>query len=159
MVDLATAIAFFGPPLAFLGGAVGSTLGIAAAASAGLAVVSEDPAYRSRVLILSSLPMTQTFYGFIFMLVALMRLHTYVSFGKLDPIKALAILAISLAVCFAEMYSAITQGRVCRDAISLLIHTRGGIMGMGILLAAYEELFGILALAFGIMAMMMVLSW
>jgi len=152
--SIAWGIAYAGPPLALLG-AVGSALGTLEAASAGLSVISEEPAQRSRALVFSALPMTQTFYGFIFMYMALMRLP---SIAEMTLFKALLLFSISLVVGFAELYSAWTQGKVCRSAIALLPRTRGGIFSMGIILAAFEELFGILALAFGLMVMFMVVT-
>ncbi|HDI02074.1 MAG TPA: ATPase [Ignisphaera sp.] len=145
-------IAYAGPPLALLG-AVGSALGTIEAASAGLSVISEDPAQRSRALALAALPMTQTFYGFIFMYMALSSLGPLIAAGKITMEKSMLLFFISLVVGLAELYSAWTQGKVCRTAISLLPKTRGGIFSMGLILAAYEELFGILALAFGLMVM------
>lgn len=65
------AVASLGIALGVVGGVIGSSLGIGKAASAGLSVISEDPGSFKQVLILSSLPMTQTFYGFIFSLLGL----------------------------------------------------------------------------------------
>lgn len=146
-------IAYAAPPIALLGGAVGSTLGTLEAASASLSIIAEEPAQRSRALIFSALPMTQTFYGFIFMYMALMRLA---SVTEMTLLKALLLLSMSIAVGLAELYSAWTQGKVCRSAVVLLPRTRGAIFSMGIMLAAFEELFGILALAFGLMVLFMV---
>ncbi len=149
--SLAVAAAYAGPPLALLG-AIGSSLGTAAAASAGLAVVAEDPTQRGRVMMLAALPMTQTFYGFIFMFLALLRLSA-IPIEKITPSVGFLVLALGLVVGLIELFSAWYQGQVCRSAITMLIKTRGAIAGMGMILAVYIELFGILGMAFGIVAL------
>jgi len=143
------AIAMAGPPLALLG-AVGSAIGTAIAGSAGVPIMAEDPMQRGRVLILAALPMTQTFYGFIFMFMAFTHV---LSLPSISLGGAYAMVALGLVVGLIELFSAIWQGKVCKSAISLLIKTRGAIMGMGLIMAVYVELFAILGMAFGIMAL------
>ena len=145
----AAAIAMAGPPLALLG-TVGSAIGTAIAGSAGVPITAEDPMQRGRVLILAALPMTQTFYGFIFMFMAFTHV---LSLPSISLGGAYAMVALGLVVGLIELFSAIWQGKVCKSAIALLIKTRGAIMGMGLIMAVYVELFAILGMAFGIMAL------
>ncbi len=149
-MELALFIAYLGPAFAPLLGAIGSSIGTQMAASAGLTVLAEDPGQRTRVLLFSALPMTQTFYGFIFMLQAF---NVMAHITSIDLGKAAAILSASIGVGLAEFFSAWMQGKVCRTTVSLLIKTRGAVTGMGIILAAYVELFGILAMVFGILVL------
>jgi len=144
---------------------ISSTLGIRKVASVGTAVISEDPIQRGKVLALSFLPATQAMvYGFIFMFMAY---NVYLpsilaKYGKLDLIPlsiSFAIIGISIFVGFAEAFSAYTQGQVCADTATQLIKTKGGIFGLGIVLAAYEELFGILGMIFGILMLSIVAGW
>ncbi len=145
-----TAIAMAGPPLALLG-AIGSAIGTAIAGSAGVPVAAEDPMQRGRILMLAALPMTQTFYGFIFMFMAFTRILSLGSSLSLGG--AYAMVALGLVVGLIELFSAVWQGKVCKSAIAMLVKTRGAIMGMGLIMAVYVELFGILGMAFGIMAL------
>jgi len=147
--EVALMAAYAGPPLALLG-AVGSSIGTAIAGSAGIPVAAEDPMQRGRILLLAALPMTQTFYGFIFMFMAFMHL---LALKTISVSGAFAMLALGITVGLIELFSAIWQGKVCRSAISMLIKTRGAITGMGLIMAVYVELFAILGMAFGIMAL------
>ncbi|GAG08786.1 unnamed protein product, partial [marine sediment metagenome] len=64
-------LATLGGSLALAGGLLGSAIGIAIAASAGLATLSEDARQLRNVIILASLPMTQAFYGLIVLILIL----------------------------------------------------------------------------------------
>ncbi len=148
-------LAYLAPALAEALAVIGTTLGIRRAASVGLSIISEEPAMRASVLALSFLPATQTLvYGFVFAYFMYSQ-HlpaAAAKYGGLVPATtALGFLGISLFVGFAEMFSAWAQGTVCADAVSLLVKTRGGIFSMGLILAAYEELFGMLGLVFGLL--------
>ncbi len=156
----ANLLAYLAPALAEALAVIGTTLGIRKAASVGLSIISEEPATRTSVLLLSFFPATQTLvYGFAYMyfiysqhLPSLLAKYG----GEIPLTTAAAFLGISLFVGFAQLFSAWMQGTVCADAISLLVKTRGGILSMGIILAAYEELFGMLGLVFGLMAVSLV---
>ncbi|HPQ60844.1 MAG TPA: hypothetical protein PLR43_04920, partial [Syntrophales bacterium] len=65
------ALATFGGALALAGGLAGSAMGIANAGSAGTATLSEDAGQLRNVIVLASLPMTQTFYGLIILIIIL----------------------------------------------------------------------------------------
>ncbi|MGC9182293.1 MAG: ATPase [Thermogladius sp.] len=162
-MDWITTLGFIGPGLAEGLAAAGTTLGIAAATATGIPVVAEDPGQRGRVFILAFLPMTQTLvYGFVYMfLMYYMILPNILAKhgGALTPEIAGAVFGISLFVGLAEMVSAWMQGRVCGQAAAQLIKTKGGIFGTGIILAAYEELFGILGMVFGLVIAFMVAGW
>ncbi len=163
MTDLITMLAFIGPGLAEGLAAVGTTVGIAEATASGIPVVGEDPGQRGRVFVLAFLPMTQTLvYGFVYMflmyfmiLPGMLAKHG----GVLPPNVAGAVFGISLYVGLAEMASAWMQGRVCGQAAAQLIKTKGGIFGTGIILAAYEELFGLLGMVFGLVMAFLVAAW
>ena len=163
MVDWISTLAFVGPGLAEGLAAVGTTLGIAEATASGIPVIGEDPRQRGRVFILAFLPMTQTLvYGFVYMflmyymiLPGMLAKHS----GVLPPNVAGAVFGISLYVGLAEMASAWMQGRVCGQAAAQLIKTKGGIFGPGIILAAYEELFGILGMVFGLVMAFLTATW
>ena len=152
--QIATALAMLSPTIALVGGFLGSALGTALAAMAGVTTLAEDPRQFSRVLALAAMPMTQTFYAFVFMFLVY-TLKDVAAIAATEPGKGFIVFGIGLAVAFAEFVSGWRQGAVAADAISFLIKTRGGVFVHGMILAAYEELFGILGLAFGILAVIM----
>jgi len=163
MSEASTLIATIGPGLAEGLAAIGTTLGIAAATASGIPTIAENPGLRGRVFVLAFLPMTQTLvYGLTYMLISYFMVipgMTVKYGGVIPPHIAGAILGISLFVGFAELFSAWKQGVVCGQVGAQLIKTRGGIFGTGIVLAAYEELFGILGMVFGIVMLFIVSAW
>ena len=142
------AVAAAGIALGFIGGFVGSAIGILRAANAGLSVLAEDPGSFKWVMLLSSLPMTQTFYGFIYTLLGFTSVLPSVT-ETLTIAKAAAIFTVSLAVMLAELFSAAYQGAVCMSGILELVKTKGRIATPTMILASYEELFGILGMVLG----------
>uniref|UniRef100_A0A7J2U3P2 ATPase n=1 Tax=Ignisphaera aggregans TaxID=334771 RepID=A0A7J2U3P2_9CREN len=158
----ANIIASIAPGLAEALAAIGSTVGIYIAVAAGIPATAEDPSQRGRVMVLSFSPATQAMvYGFVYMfmmyssiLPSLFRAHP-----ELPSNIAGAILAISIFVGMAELVSAWMQGKVCADGAAQLVKTRGAIFGPTIILAAYEELFGILGMVFGYLMVSIVAGW
>ncbi len=154
-MSLGAALAYIGPALAEGLAFIGTVWGIQIAASVGLSVISENPALRARVYALAAFPMTQTLvYGFIYMFLAYSSsLPTLLSKYPTEvPLHiGFAILGISIMVGMAELWSAYLQGVVCRDGIVSLLKTQGRTFADSVVLAAYEELFGILGMIFGIL--------
>ena len=144
-------LAMLGGVLALIGGILGSVFGIAKAASAGAATLSEDPGQFRSVIVLASLPMTQTFYGLIIMILIITAVVPKVEAGG----NGMAVLAIGLIGFMAEFFSAIYQGSVCASGISLLPKTKGQIFTSSMMLAVFVELLGVLGLVFSIMALTM----
>jgi len=143
----AQSLAILGGAIALAGGLAGSAIGIAIAGSAGAATLSEDPKQFRNVLLLASLPMTQTFYGLIILVIIIQQ-------GKVTDIgDGFAILACGIIGGVAELFSAIYQGQVCASTISLLPKTKGKILTSGMMLAVYVELFGVLGLVGTIIAL------
>lgn len=146
----ALTLTYIGAATATLGGLIGSSIGISTAGTAATPALSEDPKQFRNVLILAALPMTQTFYAFIYMLLALgMKVEpTDLSLGW-------KILAAGSIVFFAELVSAILQGKVCASGIALLPKTGGKITFHTLLLAVYVELFGVFGMVFSILFLRM----
>ena len=150
-------LATIGAALALIGGLIGSSIGIGIAGSAGAATLSEDSSQFRNVIILASLPMTQTFYG----LIVLILIVTGPAANMQPIINAVGegagamILGIGLITGAAELFSAIYQGHVCASGISLLPKTRGRILTNAIMLAVFVELIGVLGFVFAIMSLSM----
>jgi len=148
----AISLAMLGGALALIGGITGSSIGILIAASAGVATITEEPGQFRNVLVLASLPMTQTFYGFIVLLMILTRALPKISAAPASS-NGLPILFSALIAAVAELISAAYQGRVCASGITLLPKSKGKIMMPSMMLAVYLELFGVLGMVFSILVM------
>ena len=143
------ALATIGGSLALIGGLAGSAIGIGLAATAGVATLSEDSGQLRNVVVLASLPMTQTFYGLIILIIILtVVIPTMPTSGS----AGLAVAAVGTMGGAAELFSAIFQGSVCASGIALLPKTRGQILTSSMMLAVFVELIGVLGLVFVIMA-------
>jgi len=162
-MDVYTLIATIGPGLAEGLAVIGTTLGIASATASGIPALAEDPRLRGKVFILAFLPMTQTLvYGLTFMFLSYyLILPSIVAKynGAIPAHIAGAIFGISLYVGLAELFSALMQGKVCGQTAAQLVKTRGAIHGTGMILAIYEELFGVLGMVFGIVMMFLFATW
>ena len=165
MSEVYSIIAALGPGLAEALAAVGTTLGIMAAISSGIPVVSEDPASRGKVFILAFMPMTQTLvYGLSYMFLAYaiimpQLIDKYKVLGGIPPHVAGAILVVSVFVGLAELFSAWKQGQVCALTAAHLVKTRGGIFGTGMILALYQEFIGVLGMVFGFVMLFIIAGW
>lgn len=146
-------IAYFSAALPLAGGILGSTLGMRHAASVGASVLSEDPTQFKNVLILASLPMTQTFYGLIQMLYIVLM---HIPGVEVTLARAMAMLGIGIAALFAEWLSAWAQGIVCASGISELPRTKGKNFVSTMILAVYVELWGILGIVFTILGLSLI---
>ncbi|MFC2070652.1 ATPase [Chloroflexota bacterium] len=150
------ALATIGAALALIGGLVGSSIGIGIAGSAGTATLSEDSGQFRNVIILASLPMTQTFYGLIVLiLITTVITNMEAVVANVGTGAGAMVLGIGLIAGAAECFSAIYQGNVCASGISLLPKTKGKILTNAIMLAVFVELLGVLGFVFAIMSLSM----
>ena len=145
-----SSLATIGGAIALAGGLAGSSIGIANAASAGTATLSEDSSQFRNVIVLASLPMTQTFYGLIIMILILTQVIPNL---PAEGSSGLMVLGCGIIAAAAELFSAIYQGSVCASGIMLLPKTKGKIFTNAMMLAVFVELLGVLGLVFTIMAL------
>jgi V/A-type H+-transporting ATPase subunit K len=151
MLITPSSLAILGGAIALAGGLLGSSIGIATAASAGVATLAEDRGQFRNVIVLASLPMTQSFYGLIVLIFIITVADKLPETGG----AGFMVFGIGLMVAAAECFSAIHQGNVCASGISLLPKTKGGIFTHSMMLAVFVELLGVLGLVFAIMALTM----
>ena len=143
-------LAVLGGAIALACGLAGSAIGISRAGVDGVATLVEDPGQLRNVIVLTSLPMTQTFYG----LIVLILILTMV----VDKLPAtggdgFAVFGCCIIAAAAELWSGAYQGSVCASGISLLPKTKGAILTNAMMLAVFVELIGVLGLVFTIMAL------
>ncbi|HUW46219.1 MAG TPA: ATPase [Dehalococcoidia bacterium] len=148
-------LAVIGGAIALAGGLAGSSIGIGIAGSAGAATLSEEPGQFRNVIVLASLPMTQSFYGLIVLILILQIVVPSIR-EMTDPGGVgFAVLGIGIIAALAEGFSAAYQGSVCASGISLLPKTKGTILTSSMILAVFVELIGVLGLVFTILALTM----
>ncbi len=148
-------LAVIGGAIALAGGLAGSSIGIGIAGSAGAATLSEEPSQLRNVIVLASLPMTQTFYGLIILILILTTVIPKLAVMPDAGGSGFAILGVGVIAAFAEAFSGAYQGSVCASGISLLPKTKGQILTNSMMLAVFVELIGVLGLVFAIMALSM----
>jgi len=144
-------LATLGGAIALAGGLAGSAIGIAIAGTHGLATLAEDPRQLRNVIVLASLPMTQTFYGLIVFILILTS--TLPKVAELGAGSGFMVLACGIIAFAAEFGSAIYQGHVCASGIAMLPKTGGRILTNSMMLAVFVELIGVLGLVFTILAL------
>ncbi len=148
-------LAVLGGAVALAGGIAGSSIGVGWAGGPACAALAEDPGQLKNVLILVSLPLTQTFYALIILILIITTVVPNIS-AMPDPRGAgFAVFACGLISSSAELWSAAYQGAICGSGISLLVKTKGQILANSIMLAVFVELLGVLGMVFTIMAFSM----
>ncbi|MEA1872385.1 MAG: ATPase [Chloroflexota bacterium] len=148
-------LAVIGGAIALAGGLAGSSIGIGIAGSAGAATLSEEPGQFRNVIVLASLPMTQSFYGLIVLILILQIVVRNIAEMSDPGGVGFAVLGIGIIAALAEGFSAAYQGSVCASGISLLPKTKGTILTSSMILAVFVELIGVLGLVFTILALTM----
>ncbi len=148
-------LAVLGGAIALGGGLAGSSIGLGWAGSTGAATLAEEPGQLRNVIVLVSLPMTQTFYGLIILILILTTVIPNLSTMANPEGAGFAVFACGLIAAAAELVSAAYQGSVCASGISLLPKTKGAILTNAMMLAVFVELRGVLGLVFTIMALSM----
>lgn len=146
-----TSLATIGGGIALAGGLIGSAIGIAIAASAGAATLSQDRTQLRNVIILAALPMSRAFYGIIILVIVL----TVVVPELATVSDGFAVLACTLIAALSFGASGAYQGSVCASGISFLPKTKGKILTNSIMLAVFVELIAVLGLVFTIMPLTM----
>lgn len=133
--------AFLGAAIAYGLAGIGSAIGIGIVGKVANGVLSEDPNKFGSLLLLTTLPGTQGFYGFI---TAFMIL--FVFFGKATTaVAGFQIFSAALPVAIAGFLSAIYQGMVCAAGAGM-IAKRPEEVGKAIVLGVFVETYAVLGL-------------
>ncbi len=133
--------AFLGAAVAYGLAGIGSAIGIGIVGKVSNGVLAEDPNKFGSLLLLTALPGTQGFYGFI---TAFMIL--FVFFGKAaNAIAGFQMFAAALPIAIAGFLSAIYQGMVCAAGAGM-IAKRPEEVGKAIVLGVFVETYAVLGL-------------
>lgn len=144
--------ALFGGGLAFIGGAIGSSIGITYAANVGQGVLAEDPEKFGRILPVVAMPGTQGIYGFITaFLVWIFFLREPKSLEAANI--GFQVFLACMPVAWACLFSAIYQGKTGMGAASL-IGKKAEAGGRAIIFPALVETYAVLALIISILLLL-----
>lgn len=160
MEYLGTALALFGAALAVGMSGIGSSIGVGKAGQAAAGVTAEDPDKFMKCLILQLLPATQGIYGFIVGFLTLIKLNAFNGFvlaatgTYISTAGGIGILAASLPIAIAGLFSAVHQGKVAVSAIGL-VAKRPEESTKGMVMTAMVETYALLAFLVSFLAVFM----
>ena len=140
------AIGFLGASLACGLCCAGSAKGCGLAGEAGTGLLSEDPSYFGKVLILQVIPGTQGLYGLVVWFFAIFRMGLLSgSLPELTIAQGFQYLAACLPMALGGLFSAIAQGRVAAASINILAKKPDD-WSKGMVLCITVEFYAILSL-------------
>ena len=149
------AIGFLGASLACGLCCAGSAKGCGLAGEAGTGLLSEDPSYFGKVLILQVIPGTQGLYGLVVFFVAIMQMGLLNGTGAdLSFIDGCRYFAACMPIGIGGLVTAKAQGKVAAASVSLLAKNPDH-WAKGMILCITVEFYAILSL---LASMMMLLS-
>lgn len=155
MIADPSSLATLGGNIALAGGLLGSSWGIGLAASAGIATISQDHRQLKNVIILAAIPMSQTLYGLLVLIIVLRVVAPRLA-AMPDPVgSGLTVFALGVMAAVAFATSAVYKGSVLASGIAFLPKTGGRILTNCLLLAVFVELIAVLGVVFTIMALSM----
>ena len=140
------AIGFLGASLACGLCCAGSAKGCGLAGEAGTGLLSEDPSYFGKVMILQVIPGTQGLYGLVVWFFAIFRMGLMDgSAFDLTLVEGFRYFAACLPMALGGLLSAIAQGRVAAGSINILAKKPDD-WSKGMVLCITVEFYAILSL-------------
>ena len=148
------AIGFLGASLACGLCCAGSAKGCGLAGEAGTGLLSEDPSYFGKVLILQVIPGTQGLYGLVIGFLALMKMGLFAgTVGELTVANGLLILAACLPMALGGLLSGIAQRRVAAASVNIVAKNPND-WSKGMVLCIIVEFYAILSLLISFLMIM-----
>ena len=120
---------------------IGSAFGVSITGNAAVGAMKKNPDPFGNYMVLSALPGTQGLYGFL----GYFMISSYLVEG-ISWYNAAAVFGAGLALGFVGLLSAIRQAQVCANGIAG-IGAGYDVFGKTLILAAFPELYAIIALA------------
>jgi V/A-type H+-transporting ATPase subunit K len=124
---------------------LGSVYGITICGNAAVGALKKNPGAMGSYIGLAAMPSTQGLYGFVGFYMLQSKLV-----ADITPLAGAAIFGAGLAMGVVGLFSAIRQGEVCANGIAA-IGSGYKVMAQTMLLAAFAELYAIIALLFVIL--------
>lgn len=153
MSEMGIVLAVLGMALAALLPGIGSAKGVGIAGQAAAAVVTDDPAKFSKVLVLQLLPGTQGIYGLLIAFVTMLNIGLLGGSSDISLMKGLCYFAACLPMAIVGWLSALHQARASIASINL-ISKRPEQFGKAMIFPAMVETYAILALLISLLAVM-----
>ena len=148
------AIGFLGASLACGLCCAGSAKGCGLAGEAGTGLLSEDPSYFGKVLILQVIPGTQGLYGLVVWFFAIFRMGLLSgTLPALTIAQGTQYLFACLPMALGGLFSAIAQGRVAAGSINILAKKPDD-WSKGMVLCITVEFYAILSLLASVLLLM-----
>jgi len=112
--------AILGAAIGCLFAGIGSAVGLQIVGSTGAGVLSEDPDKFGKIFLLTVLPSTQGFYGFIIAIIVIVKIGILGgNVISLTPAEGAQILFSALPVGIVGLISGIHQGKVCAAGVEM----------------------------------------
>ena len=140
--------ALMGAAAAVILAGIGSAVGISYPASVATGAMTEDPKNFGKYLLLVALPGTQGIYGFVGAFLVIQKLGLTAGGGAasaLTTAQGLQIMWACFPVAFAGLVSAIYQGKVCANGVSLT-SKQPSESGKALVYGVFVEFYAILGL-------------
>ncbi len=160
-MDFGMALALVGAGLAALMAGIGSAIGIGIAGKSATGVLSEKPERYGQMFIMVVLPGTQGFYGFLAAFLIMLKLNFFGPEGAITITTTLGwqILAASLPIAFAGLFSAIHQGKVCAGGILMTAKRPEMAFKAGVVYAVMVEVYAVLGLLVTMFILLKGINW
>ncbi len=155
MSEMGLVFAVLGMALAALLPGIGSAMGVGMAGQAAAAVVNDDPAKFSKVLVLQLLPGTQGIYGLLIAFIVMLNTGLLGGSADISLLKGLGYFAACLPMAFVGWISALHQAKASIASINL-VSKRPDQFGKAMIFPAMVETYAILALLISLLAIMSV---
>lgn len=141
--------ALLGGGLAAIGGGVGSAIGVAKATKVAQGVLADEPEKFGAMLVLSALPGTQGFYGFITAILVWVFFGLSAGGADVTPQVGFGVFLACLPVGVVQFVSAVAQSWAAQASI-LWVARRGEAAGRAVIFPALVETYAVTTLVVGI---------
>jgi V/A-type H+-transporting ATPase subunit K len=147
MENLGLAFAMIGAGLAIGLAGMGAVIGTAKTASSGAGLISENPSFFGKVLILSTIPETHAIFGFLVTILILQKAGVLGGeSAEMTLQKGLALFSVGIPIAITGLAAGISQGLILSNGMRILAKDESQ-FGKVIILAALAEtvvIFGLL---------------
>lgn len=147
--------AYLGAGLAFIGGGIGSAIGIASISNTAAGIVSEDPEKFGKVLPLAAMPGTQGIYGFITALLVFIFFGFFAGEADLTAREGVRVFFACMPVAAVCLVSAIYQGATAIGAAGMIAR-RDEEAGKALIFPALVETYAVFSLIVTILMLLFI---
>ncbi|MEJ5260372.1 MAG: V-type ATP synthase subunit K [Anaerohalosphaeraceae bacterium] len=144
-MEYGLALAFSGAAFATFLAGIGSSIGLGIAGRSASGILSEKPEQYGLMTLLVVLPSTQGIYGLVISLFIMIKINLFGgNLADVSLAEGIQILAASLPVGIAGLFSGIHQGKTCAGGIQMAAKRPEMGVKAGVVYAALIEFYAIL---------------